>query len=198
MGKAAEMGNLMAPSSLPPPETLTAFSWPILGRLTTTSPVEVATESTSIAVGSNRFSNRRRTRFSPSERSNTRINGETMRKLSLFRSLLLVTAVLGSATRVCGQEAQGASDQKNARSQKTASKPRKVWTDDDLGSMHGSPGVSVAQAHPESAMPAPQPGPDSVVAADAKKSDSKPALKTGPAVLAHPKTIDDADNMIAW
>src|SRR6266481_6516171 len=125
--------------------------------------------------------------------------GEMMTNTSLVRAMLLVSAVLGSATMVCGQDTSGQADQKNAaRQQKAASKPHKVWTDDDLGSLHRSSGVTVAQAHPESEMPKAQDAPDSAPVAEAKKPQSKSALKTGPDVLAHPKTTDDAEKMIAW
>jgi hypothetical protein len=114
--------------------------------------------------------------------------------------MFLVSAVLSGATLTCGQDTSGQSDQKSAaRQQKTAAaRQHKVWTDDDLGSLHRSPGVTVAQAHPESEMPKAQDAPESAPAADAKKPASKSALKTGPDVLAHPKTTDDAEKMIAW
>ncbi len=125
--------------------------------------------------------------------------GKMMKNQSLVRYMLVMSAVLGGAALACGQDATGRSNQKNAaRQQKAAAKPHKVWTDDDLGSLHRSPGVTVAQAHPESEMPKAQGAPDSAPAADAKKPESKPALKTGPDVLARPKTIDDAEKMIAW
>jgi hypothetical protein len=122
-----------------------------------------------------------------------------VKKQTLVRSMLLMSAVLSGATLVCGQNTPGQSDQKNAaRPQKGVAKPHKVWTDDDLGSLRRSSGVTVAQAHPASEMPKPQGGTESTPAADAKKSDGKPAFKTGPDALAHPKTADDADKMIAW
>jgi hypothetical protein len=122
-----------------------------------------------------------------------------MKNRTLVRSMLVVSAVLGGAALAYGQDTSGQPDQKNiARQQRAASKPHKVWTDDDLGSLHRSPGVTVAQAHPESEMPKAQGAPDSAPAADAKKPASKSALKTGPDALAHPKTTDDAEKMIAW
>lgn len=125
--------------------------------------------------------------------------GKMMKNQSLVRYMLVMSAVLGGAALACGQDATGQSNQKNAaRQQKAVAKPHKVWTDDDLGSMHRSPGVTVAQAHPESEMPKAQDAPESAPAADAKKPASKSALKTGPDVLAHPKTTYDAEKMIAW
>ena len=122
-----------------------------------------------------------------------------MKNTSLVRAMLLASALLGSATLTYGQGTSGQADQKNAaRQQKTASKPHKVWTDDDLGSLHRSSGVTVAQAHAESEMPKAQDAPDSAPVAEAKKPQSKSALKTGPDALAHPKTTDDAEKMIAW
>jgi hypothetical protein len=123
-----------------------------------------------------------------------------MKNRSMVRSMVLVGAVLSGATLACGQDTSGQSDQKSAaRQQKTAAtRQHRVWTDDDLGSLHRSPGVTVAQAHPESEMPKAQGDPESAPAADAKKPASKSALKTGPDALAHPKTTDDAEKMIAW
>jgi hypothetical protein len=125
--------------------------------------------------------------------------GKMMKNQSLVRYVLVMSAVLGGAVLAYGQDTSGQADQKNAaRQQKAAAKPHKVWTDDDLGSMHRSPGVTVAQAHPESEMPKAQDAPESAAAADAKKPASKSALKTGPDALAHPKTTYDAEKMIAW
>jgi hypothetical protein len=125
--------------------------------------------------------------------------GAMMKNRSLVRAMLLATAVIGSAALAFGQDTSGQADQKNAaRQQKAAAKSHKVWTDDDLGSLHRSPGVTVAQAHPESEMPKAPDAAESAPAANAKKPESKPALKTGPDALAHPKTTDDADKMIAW
>jgi fibronectin type 3 domain-containing protein len=126
--------------------------------------------------------------------------GEMMKNRSLVRSMLVMGAVLTGATLACGQDTSGQADQKSAaRQQKAASKPHKVWTDEDLGSIHRSSVVSVAQAHPESAMPTPQGGTDAPPAAEGKRTiENKSALKAGPDVLAHPKTTDDADKMIAW
>jgi len=122
-----------------------------------------------------------------------------MKNRTLVRCMLVVSAVLGGAALAYGQDTSGQPDQKNiARQQRAASKPHKVWTDDDLGSLHRSSGVTVAQAHPESEMPKTQGAADSAPGADAKKPASKSALKTGPDALAHPKTTDDAEKMIAW
>jgi len=122
-----------------------------------------------------------------------------MKNQRLVRSMLLMSAVLSGATLVRGQNTPGQPGQKDpARQHKAVAKPHKVWTDDDLGSLHRSSGVTVAQAHPESEMPKPQGGVESTPAADAKRPEGKPALKAGPDALAHPKTVDDAEKMIAW
>lgn len=122
-----------------------------------------------------------------------------MKNCTFVRVTLLLSAVLGGATLACGQATSGQSDQKDpARQQKTAAKPHKVWTDDDLGSLHRTSGVTVAQAHPESEMPKSQGDSTPAAAAESKKPEGKSAFKTGPDALAHPKTSDDADRMIAW
>jgi hypothetical protein len=122
-----------------------------------------------------------------------------MKNQTLVRSMLLMSAVLSGAALVCGQDTSGQSVQKDAaRQQKAVAKPHKVWTDDDLGSLRRTSGVTVAQAHPESEMPKTQGSAEPTPAANAKKPEGKPALKTGADALAHPKTADDADKMIAW
>jgi hypothetical protein len=96
------------------------------------------------------------------------------------------------------QDAPKESDKSASRAhqQKTASKPHKVWTDDDLGIIRRRGDITVAAAQ-NPTMPV---SADAAAAAPAtpapKKSGSD--AKTGKAVLSNPKTASEADEMIAW
>ena len=121
-----------------------------------------------------------------------------MRNVSLVRSMFLVSAALLSASLTCAQDAakQSAQTSSPARQQKKPSKPHKVWTDDDLGSgsMRSRGDVTVAAAQ-NPVMPRAEG--DNPPAAAAKTTSTAGQPK-GKAVLANPKTTDEADNMIAW
>lgn len=121
-----------------------------------------------------------------------------MKNTLFFGTAVLAGAVL--ATTVCAhpQDSTKPADQK-ARQQKPAAKPHKVWTDDDLGSLHRSGGLAI------SSTAAPEPsGPSAADAAttppkqaDPKADTGKP-LKDHPPLLSNPKTPAEADGMIAW
>ena len=115
----------------------------------------------------------------------------------LVRSMLLTGAALVAGRFAHAQDTSKPEQKKaSASQQKAASKPHKVWTDDDLGALHQSSVVSVAKAQTPSMPQAAQ------TATDATPGDAQPKSKTagpkGPDALAHPKTADDADRMIAW
>jgi len=119
-----------------------------------------------------------------------------MKKGLLLRSTILTSATLFAASLTYAQDAPKQSGQSasSARQQKAASKPRKVWTDDDLGSIRRRGDITVAAAQ-NPAMP---------VSADAAAAPA-PAAKTsaaaqpaGKPALSNPKTAEEADSMIAW
>jgi hypothetical protein len=115
----------------------------------------------------------------------------------LVRSMLLTSAALVVAGYARAQDApKSEPKQAPASEHKAASKPRKVWTDDDLGALHRTSVISVAKAQTPSMPQAAQTGTDATPA-DAQPK-SRPAGPKGPDALAHPKTADDADRMIAW
>jgi len=114
----------------------------------------------------------------------------------LFR-VAVITVASAAATGVnYAQDAAKPAGQKSssAAQQKTTSRPRKVWTDDDLGSLRRSD-ISVAAAQtptiPASPDAAPAPAPKQAQA-------SKPSVPGKTAALSNPKTVDEADGMIAW
>jgi hypothetical protein len=110
--------------------------------------------------------------------------------------MFLVSAALLSASLTYAQDAGKQSGQASspARQQKRPSKPHKVWTDDDLGSMRSRGDITVAAAQ-NPIMPKAEG--DNPPAAPAKTT-SAAGLPKGKAVLSNPKTTDEADNMIAW
>ena len=112
-----------------------------------------------------------------------------MRNRSFFRIALVVAA--GVAFSAASQ-AQGDSQKKPAApaatKKKPASKPRKVWTNDEVGSLR-SPDNAYMDAKYSQADGA----------ADAKDAAAvKPKPHVGAPALSNPKTVDDADKMIAW
>jgi hypothetical protein len=117
-----------------------------------------------------------------------------MKNTLFFRTALLAGAVLATTVSTHAQDSTKPSDQKG-RQPKPAAKPHKVWTDDDLGSLHRSGGLAISStAAPEPSNPS---------AADAATTAAKPAdtgkpLKDHPPLLSNPKTPAEADGMIAW
>ncbi len=119
-----------------------------------------------------------------------------MKKRRLFR-VAVITVAAAAATGVnYAQDATKAAGQKSssAAQQKTTSKPRKVWTDDDLGSLRRND-ISIAVAQ----TPTIPVSPDAAPAAAPKQTQAgKPSVPGKTAALSNPKTVDEADGMIAW
>jgi hypothetical protein len=119
-----------------------------------------------------------------------------MRNVLFFRSMFLVSAAFIAAGLTYGQDAAKQSGQSasSAHQQKTPSRPHKVWTDDDLGTIRSRGDITVAAAQ----------NPTIPATADSNETPSAPAktsataLTTGKAALSNPKTPEEADGMIAW
>jgi hypothetical protein len=120
-----------------------------------------------------------------------------MKKRLLFR-VAVITVAAAAATGVnYAQDATKAAGQKSssAAQQKTTSKHRKVWTDDDLGSLRRAGSITVAAAQTPT-IPA---SPEATPAAAPKQTQArKPSVPGKTAALSNPKTVDEADGMIAW
>ncbi len=120
-----------------------------------------------------------------------------MKKGLLFR-VAAITVAAAAATGVnYAQDAAKPAGRKSssAAPQKTTSKPRKVWTDDDLGSLRRAGSITVAAAQTPT-IPA---SPDATPAAAPKQTQAgKPSVPGKTAALSNPKTADEADGMIAW
>jgi hypothetical protein len=118
-----------------------------------------------------------------------------MRNVLLFRSMFLVSAAFISADAIYGQDAakQTGQSASSAHQQKTPSKPHKVWTDDDLGTIRSRGDITVAAAQ-NPTMPVTADG----GRAPAAVKTAAAAQPTGKAALSNPKTPDEAEGMIAW
>jgi flagellar motility protein MotE (MotC chaperone) len=120
-----------------------------------------------------------------------------MKKRLLFRAAVITVAAATAAGMNFAQDAAKPAGQKSssAAQQKTTSKPRKVWTDDDLGSLRREGSITVAAAQtptiPVSPDAAPAPAPKQTQA-------GKPSVPGKAAALSNPKTTEEADGMIAW
>jgi len=120
-----------------------------------------------------------------------------MKKGLLFRVAVISVAAAAATGVNYAQDAAKPAGQKSssAAQRKTASKPHRVWTEDDLGSLRREGSISVAAAYtptiPASPDAAPAPAPKQTQA-------SKPSAPGKAAALSNPKTVDEADGMIAW
>jgi hypothetical protein len=105
----------------------------------------------------------------------------------------LFSAILGSAAAFgvsAAADAQSDPPKKTppAKQAKSAPKPHKVWTDDEVGSLR-SPANAYMDAKYSQADGA----------ADSKEAAVvKPKPHVASPALSNPKTVDDADKMIAW
>src|SRR5882672_970950 len=75
-----------------------------------------------------------------------------------------------------------------AKQAKPAPKPHKVWTDDEIGSLR-SPANSYMDANYNQAAGTPD---------SEQPAAAKPRPHAAAPALSNPKTVDDADKMIAW
>jgi hypothetical protein len=120
-----------------------------------------------------------------------------MKKGLLFRAAVITVAAAAAAGVNFAQDATKAAGQKSssAAQQRTTSKHRKVWTDEDLGSLRREGSITVAAAQTPT-IPA---SPDAAPATAPKQTQAgKPSVPGKAAALSNPKTVDEADGMIAW
>lgn len=107
---------------------------------------------------------------------------------------IAATAVLACPAIAFSQSASPAQQSSTSERQQPSpepKKPRKVWTNDDLGSSRSSSDAA-DQSQQASANASSKPNPT-----NAKSAAQSPAPGAPPA-LSNPKTIDEADKMIAW
>lgn len=109
--------------------------------------------------------------------------------------LLSVGLAAGLALVLCGPaSAQDGSQQPPSQAeQKAASKPsHKVWTDDDMSSLRSPADVYTDNKDAQRAAPA------AATSAPKPEASAKTDRRTAPPALSNPKTVADADAMIAW
>src|SRR6266436_1621982 len=123
-----------------------------------------------------------------------------MRNSSLFRAMVASAMVLGLsvAARAQGDSqkpAQPAQRQKHKQNQtqKPAVKTHKVWTDDELPSLR-TPADTYIEIEDAQAVNSAS----NQNALAQQGAASKPAPHAAPLKLSSPKTVEDADRMIAW
>jgi hypothetical protein len=105
----------------------------------------------------------------------------------VFSAILASAAVLGNSATAHAQSDPGKKTPP-AKHAKPVAKPHKVWTDDEIGTLH-SPANAYMDAKYSQAD----------AAADSKDAAApKPRPHVAAPALSNPKTVDDADKMIAW
>ncbi len=122
-----------------------------------------------------------------------------MRNSSLFRTMVASAMVLGFsvAARAQGDSqkpVQPAQKQKHKQTQKPAVQTHKVWTDDELPSLRKPADTYIEIEDAQKVEAASK----QAASAQQAAAPSKPALHAAPPKLSNPKTVQDADNMIAW
>jgi len=113
---------------------------------------------------------------------------KTKMKNSFLSSVILVSAAaLGLSAPAF---AQGDSQKKTppAKQAKAAPKPHKVWTNDDVSSVRSPADAYMDTKYSQAAGTADSEQP----------AAAKPKPHAGAPMLSNPKTVDDADKMIAW
>jgi hypothetical protein len=110
-----------------------------------------------------------------------------MRNSLQFRMVLAAAVAVGFSAAA---QAQGDSQKRAPRAerQKPASNSHKVWTNDDLGSVRRPADIYVDAKYTQAAE------------TDGSKQSAaaKPAKHVAAPALSNPKTVEDADKMIAW
>lgn len=113
-----------------------------------------------------------------------------MRSSPFFRAMVASVAVLGLSLAAHAQ-AKGQEPAQPAQKE-PAAKARKVWTNDDVGSLR-----TPADAYLEN-KEAQDEAANRQAVAPRRSSAAKPANAAHPPLLSNPKTAEDADRMIAW
>jgi len=99
----------------------------------------------------------------------------------------ILAAALGLAAPAF---AQSHSQKKTpAKRSKPGPKPHKVWTNDEVGSLRSPADVYADTKYRQA---------DETAASRQQPAGVKPAQHVGSPALSNPKTLDDADRMIAW
>lgn len=113
---------------------------------------------------------------------------------TLPRFAVIAALALAGSLSVQAQQSQTSDSQKQqVKPAPSPAKPAAVWTDDNISSVRSAADIYAEQKKAADAAA------DAARAASAAKLAPKPAPKDhAPASLSNPKTIEDADGMIAW
>jgi hypothetical protein len=115
-----------------------------------------------------------------------------MRTRLVFRTLAVVIAA-AAVTQAQDAAQESAPSAQAANQRKPAPTPRKVWTDDDVTSLRSPADIHVREKEEQAAEAAVR-----QTATAKPAADPKPTRPGGPPALSNPKTLEDADKMIAW
>jgi hypothetical protein len=126
-----------------------------------------------------------------------------MNGVPLFRIVAVVAVSIATATLTQGQNASQTLAQSTSPAKPhNHSKPHKVWTDDDVSTLRTPADIHLEreqrQADAASASGQGSTEKPDAVAPDKKPASSKAESSTRPPLLSNPKTVDDADAMLAW
>lgn len=110
------------------------------------------------------------------------------KNMIVFRAILASAAALGLSYAAFAQSDSQKSTAP-AKKHKPAPKQNKVWTNDDFGSV---PAPAAKENQTASSAASEQPG------ATNQPADANQRKGGGPPVLTNPKSLEDADKMIAW
>jgi hypothetical protein len=105
-------------------------------------------------------------------------------------AILMTAAVLGLSPAGFAQS-DPAKSMTPAKLKKPVPKSPKVWTDDDLGTRSPAAATNQSQSAVPSAL-------QDAAATNQTSTAAKPKSGGAPPVLTNPKSLEDADKMIAW
>jgi hypothetical protein len=112
-----------------------------------------------------------------------------MKMKNSFLSSAILAAALGLSTPAFAQSDSQKKTPPAKQTKPAPKKPHKVWTDDEIGTLH-SPANAYMDAKYSQA--------DGVADSKEAAAAPKPKPHAGAPLLSNPKTVDDADKMIAW
>src|SRR6476620_2357925 len=117
-----------------------------------------------------------------------------MKKSQLSGFVLLLGIELASGGLATAQDNASAATQSNSANKKASNaKPKKTWTEDDVAALHSPADSYQKQAQVQSA---------GDVAKNPASAQETSALneppRDKPPLLSDPKTVESADNMVAW
>jgi len=118
-----------------------------------------------------------------------------MVKSSFSKALIVCAVAIGFAASASAQQSGQNSASSSAAKHKSATPKKKVWTDDNIGSV--TTPADRYQEQQETKAELKDASSKQPVAADQSAATVQPS-QNHPPLLSNPKTVESADNMIAW